>query len=102
MGSKQLEGQWNKVYGIGNHDHHRNSDRLVFRYNIKADLFEIAEYFYIDGKGPYVRELGMIDGKGNEFEVKTRAYWFGRELNGYFGGKASAPQDVKIKVEILK
>lgn len=112
---------WNKLFGFcyGIDGIHKNSARLVWRYNIAKDRIEIASYCYVEGtrcvtrlaslrlnipiKMEIVRHGSMvsfyIDDEFYDLEErfpKNRLLTFGCGL--YFGGNRTAPQDITIKM----
>ena len=98
-GSDQLMEQWNKLFGIGALQHHKNSDRIAWRYNDEFDLIELSTYKYKNGERMPIKSLGFVAiNTWNSITINTERYWFGRKLNPYFGGKESVPHNIKIKI----
>lgn len=115
---------WNKLYGWSlGFNHHKNSVRLVWRYNPIEQVIEVAPYCYIDGKCELPTKSQIIEIKIGE-KVRTSIevldnivrvviesditcrYGFrfsdcGRKpLFGcwfYFGGNRKAPHDITIR-----
>lgn len=95
---EQSNGQWNKLAGMSySLQHHRNSKRIVWRWN--DGHVEIGQYEYINGK----RTVKVI---GRQHATVKRTYtmeanrfvWY--TLGPYFGGKLKAPHDTTFYLDI--
>lgn len=119
------QNDWNKIYGWGfGLNHHKNSTRLVWRYNPIEQVIEVAPYCYIDGKCVLPTKSQIIQIKigekirtsieilGNtarviiESDITTCQYDIKfsdckkKPLFGcwfYFGGNKKAPHDIVIR-----
>lgn len=101
FGDDQLTEQLNKLFGIGRLNHHSKSDRIAWRYAQEFGLIELVKYSYRLGKEePIKKHLGYTHlNTWRQITIQTPRYWFGKELNPYFGGKAPAPHNIKIKLK---
>lgn len=98
----QLREQINKLFGFGSIFHHRKSFRIGWRYNPNKDLIELYEYFYVKGERYYQKIDSMRIGQTKKLKVKSKKYiWFGVNLWPYFGGKAKAPKNITVKMELI-
>ena len=115
---------WNKLYGWSlGFNHHKNSVRLVWRYNPIEKVIEVAPYCYIDGKcvlpdksviskvniGEKIKTSIEILGNTARVIINngiscTYHYFFEgcvkKPLLGcwfYFGGNRKAPHDITIR-----
>lgn len=62
---------WNKLYGWGfGLNHHEDSVRLVWRYNLIEKVIEVAPYLYIEGKKTMPTKEQIIKVKIGE-KIKT-------------------------------
>ena len=124
-GGDQMD--WNKLYGWSfGMNHHKNSIRIVWRYNPKDKSVEFAPYAYIDGKRIFPSDKQIVrcsigDDISTSIEVlgdtaqvticnddlkyTTNFIFQGCEkkpLFGlwlYFGGNRTAPHDIKVQYE---
>lgn len=71
--SDQLD--WNKLIGVcyGVFGIHKNSDRIVWRYDAERDVFELAAYWYNNGERGY-KILSTVE-VGEEFRVRMRVIY---------------------------
>lgn len=99
-GGTQLTNQINKAFGFGARRHHKNSIRLGWRWNEDTQKIDLFIYEYVDGEPiqNYFKSISL--NKSYKITIKSdRKYWFGKELNPYFGGEAPAPHDIQIIVK---
>jgi len=119
----------NKLGGLGyGFNHHENSFRIGWRWNIKTKRIELFAYCYIDGERDYTIIYDCSDTARLKFDIRrvwfTEGYkWvihinenmitcmryvaapqrlpdYGFKLYPYFGGNQAAPHDIEIKLEI--
>ena len=95
-GNYQLNEQVNKLFGFGSINHKSNSDRIGWRYNSESGNIDLYNYKYVF----FQRIIHVIKSvpinQKTRITLRGRTYWFGVNLFPYFGGKAVAPNDVKI------
>ena len=98
----EMSEQLNKLVGFGSIFHHKNSIRIAWRYNPIKDKVELFIYEYLRGERMESQFDEMRIGQTKKLRLKSRkAYWFGKFLFFYFGGKYPAPHDMKIKLSFL-
>ena len=99
-GTPQLEEQINKLCGYGSYRVHKNSVRIGWRYNKKTNKVDLFEYIYKKGNLiPPVLFMSCELHTKYRVEIQSdRAFWFGSYYKPYFGGKAPAPHDIRIKI----
>lgn len=84
---------------------HRDSQRLVFRYNEDKDLLQYTkQYIYKDcqrilPKESTVTSVPASEGETNLVNLSSMGYFW---LHPYFGGNQKAPIDMNIVVTIIK
>lgn len=122
-GEDQMD--WNKMYGWSfGMNHHKNSIRIVWRYNPKDNVVEFAPYAYIGGKRILPSDKQIVRGFigdtistyievlddtakvticNGDVKYTTNFIFHGCEkktllgLWMYFGGNRTAPHDIKIQ-----
>jgi hypothetical protein len=115
----------NKLFGIGYFpNHHKESARFGWRYSEEQSMFVISAYAYVSGERmivdiapihygrPYVMTLDILP-QTYEFRVidveagkqlgavqihHTNKKKWGFPLGFYFGGNATTPHDMKVKM----
>lgn len=119
---------WNKLFGVcfGLFGIHKDSARLVWRYNPQYDVIEIAVYYYKDGTRTFQKVFDVAIGEERTFEMElyhsegfTYVATFVDECTQldnerfdkdnyialgcglYFGGNQTAPHDIEIKMKKL-
>jgi hypothetical protein len=94
--------QINKLCGFGAILHHRNSIRIGWRYDPINDVIKLYTYEYRNGER-IVNPLDEVKiNQTKKIKLKSKkVYWFGCYRFPYFGGKAPAPHDMKIKLSFL-
>lgn len=119
----------NKLGGLGyGFNHHQNSFRIGWRWNVKSKRVEIFSYCYIDGDVEYDLIYNCGDTATLSFDIRRvwfveRYKWvihieengitsmryvnapqrlpdYGFKLYPYFGGDHTAPHDIEIRMEI--
>lgn len=112
----------NKLFGVSFGDHHKNSIRIGWNYNLSTKNIVIYYYVYEDGIRMYSEidrvELNTkiklaieLDTDNGDFTIHApncscnRVYkypdWLiGYYLNPYFGGNQVAPHEVVVKMNI--
>ena len=97
-----------KIFGVGDLNHHKNSFRVGFRYNEILDDFDIFYYCYVNGS---LFRNYILSVKANEKKQVEIPEWkgFGKFLFPYFeqdGGKNNkgdgAPHDMKMTLTIKR
>lgn len=96
-----------KVFGLGDIDHHKNSFRYGFRWLVDKRCFEIFSYEYFDGKTKFKKIGKALPGKRFVSiipqEVISR-YKFGKFLFPYFemdgDEELGAPHDMSITLTV--
>lgn len=88
----ETQSQWNKIYGRGGiwydfkNKVHRDSKMLVWRYNKKTDLFQIAEY----ERNDYEFSYNVTHSIEANQRVTIRPKFKGiKPLSFYFGGRST-------------
>lgn len=114
----------NKLTGISYGMHHRDSDRIGWRYLIDRDMVEIVGYSYENGTRVAATHLWYAhigeeltvsissDYKDNKRTVwytcntntvsktyDTHSHFFNYTLGLYFGGDCTAPHDINVNVK---
>ena len=98
-GDNQITEQINKVVGFGSLNHHKNSIRIGWRYNVFNDNIDLFTYEYNKGKRTIIYMKSVKIGTPCDVSISSsKVYWFGKYLFPYFGGKAPAPHTIKISV----
>lgn len=98
----QMSEQVNKLCGFGAILHHRNSLRIGWRYDPIADKVLLYTYEYKNKERTIQRFDEVRINQTKRIKIKSKkAYWFGKYLYPYFGGKAPAPHDMEIKICFL-
>ena len=98
----QMTEQINKLCGFGSILHHRNSIRIGWRYCPFNDHILLYTYEYKKG----VRIIDKFDkvriGQTKKLKLKSkRVYWLGCYRFPFFGGKAPAPNNLKINLSFF-
>lgn len=109
-GEDQMD--WNKMYGWSfGMSHHKNSVRIVWRYNPKDKSVEFAPYAYINGKMILPSNELIVRGAIGD-NIRTSIEVLGDTVNFvfsgcekkplfglwmYFGGNRTAPHDIRIQ-----
>jgi hypothetical protein len=116
----------NKLFGIGYFfSHHKHSARFGWRYDVEKGVFVISAYCYVNGN-LIIRDIGNVIAERNyifELKIEPGGYYFkvkdktnsmvvasgevfiqhprkwGFPLGFYFGGNATAPHDMTIKIK---
>jgi len=113
--------QINKLYGVSQGMHHKNSCRYGWRCvdGVRNKKIELLAYCYVDGVRIWepIRKISVNRWVKIKLEITSEAYVFtsgGKEvkiarkadalklgymLNPYFGGKIPAPHDMKIEIK---
>ena len=80
-------------------NHHKNSIRIGWRYNVFNDNIDLFTYEYNKGKRTIIYMKSVKIGTPCDVSISSsKVYWFGKYLFPYFGGKAPAPHTIKISV----
>lgn len=120
---KEDQSDVNKLMGFSWGNHHKESDRVGWRYLIGEDKIELTLYSYEEGKrvkktldkigvdewvnirmevrlGEKVRDIKVwINGKERSFQLKApKKYWFTYNLGLYFGGNLTPPHDLHVSI----
>ena len=91
----------NKLYGIGDFNIHKNSDRIGWRPNEKVGYIDLFFYDYRDGKRFIAKRTFIKTLKYHEIHLITPEYKFGRHSFFYYGGKPTAPNDMVCDIVFL-
>ncbi len=116
----------NKLFGIGYFpQHHKNSVRFGWRYDLKMEAIELLAYYYADGKRAWEHVAYVTIGErviciidimeeghflvvyndsmklGEVFLEQPKGRDVGYRLKPYFGGNQKAPHDICIQMKKL-
>lgn len=115
------QNDWNKLYGFcrGILGIHKNSARVVWRYNKDTNMIELGMYRYISGERVLPQKilsvkideevvikfsgisLNIITKSGSEWIFEKPMFEYGKGIlygcGFYFGGNRRAPHDVTIE-----
>lgn len=97
-----------KIFGLGDINHHQNSFRFGFRYDSKEDIFFIYEYIYSDGELLTPKSIGFCYANQRvELTIDRHIvgrYKFGKFLFPYFemdgDEELGAPHDMSITLTV--
>lgn len=98
----QMTEQINKLCGFGAILHHMNSIRIGWRYDPINDVIKLYTYEYRN-KERIIEPFDEVRiNQTKKIKLKSKkVYWFGKYLLPYYGGKAAAPHQIKIKLSFL-
>ena len=94
---------WSKLFGFGEgFNHHWNSNRWVWRPNLKTGLIEYGGYDYVEGKRWMPEDYGGFESVAIEkdlFLPPIQSFSWGMVLNPWLGGDFTLKYDVKILMD---
>lgn len=91
----------NELYGIGDFNIHKNSDRIGWRPNEKVGYIDLFYYDYRDGKRFISKFKTIPTLRYYVINRYTDKYKFGRHSFFYYGGKPVAHQDMVCDIVFL-
>jgi hypothetical protein len=120
--NREDQGDWNKLYGFSDcgNLHHKNSARVVWRWNDASERIEIGAYVYADKErtelmmgtvDPYEITDFSIQSDGDQyiFRFQGKSYVLPRgcsrkalkgfRLYPYFGGTSDAPHNMNVWID---